>query len=593
MPMLAVAAPDAGSLQRQIENDTRRDAAPQALPELPPEPEKSAKKSPKKSPTKESAAPADVDKKADKKAAGKDNKKTRANDKKGQKKRSESLQVTVGSFRFTGNTLMSTRQLQLALKSFLQRPLDMTGLQSAAAAAAKAYRDAGYVARVVLPPQSLENGGEVELQVIEARLGAVRIVTEGKTSVPVSAERIRKTAEAAQAPGQPLDNKAVDRAILLVDDLPGVAAGGALVAGRQPGDSDVLLRVRAEPRWGGDAKVDNTGSRSTGNERFSLNLYWSSPSGEGDQITSTYLHTLGSEYLRLAYKRPLGYGGWMVGANASAMQYELVGAAFSAFQSEGDSQTVGLEASYPVVRGRARNLSLQIQPDFKRYHNMSAGIVTTQYQISTLNVGMNAILSDSFLAGGNWSLSGSLVGGIVDLSDSPNRSADALTTKTDGAFVKALASVTRQQSLTPRQTVKLKLSAQWAPQNLDSAEKFYIGGANAVRAYSSSDGGGSAGVLSALEWTQKWPAGVSSTLFYDWGHVTVNVQNNFPGAPAVNDYALQGGGAALGWQHRSGLNARATWAYRVGDNPNPDAKGNDQDGTLTMNRIWVEMGYAF
>ena len=36
-----------------------------------------------------------------------------------------------------------------------------------------------------------------------------------------------------------------------------------------------------------------------------------------------------------------------------------------------------------------------------------------------------------------------------------------------------------------------------------------------------------------------------------------------------------------------GPDFRATWARRIGDNPNPAATGNDQDGSLVSNRFWL------
>ncbi|MEI6802562.1 MAG: ShlB/FhaC/HecB family hemolysin secretion/activation protein [Burkholderiales bacterium] len=72
-----------------------------------------------------------------------------------------------------------------------------------------------------------------------------------------------------------------------------------------------------------------------------------------------------------------------------------------------------------------------------------------------------------------------------------------------------------------------------------------------------------------------------------------NRDNGFAGAPALNDYALKGAGLALGWQAGNGGSVRATWARRMGDNPNPTATGNDQDGSLVTNRFWLAASLTF
>jgi hypothetical protein len=56
---------------------------------------------------------------------------------------------------------------------------------------------------------------------------------------------------------------------------------------------------------------------------------------------------------------------------------------------------------------------------------------------------------------------------------------------------------------------------------------------------------------------------------------------------------MRGAGLSLAWANSQGASARMAWARRLGSNPNPTAAGNDQDGTLIRNRIWLEAGHAF
>ena len=101
-----------------------------------------------------------------------------------------------------------------------------------------------------------------------------------------------------------------------------------------------------------------------------------------------------------------------------------------------------------------------------------------------------------------------------------------------------------------------------ASKNLDSAEKFYLGGASGVRAYPSSEGGGAEGQLASLELRARLPQNFALSAFYDWGHVTVNRNNGFTGASALNAYTLQGAGLTAAWFASFGLNLKATWARR-------------------------------
>jgi hemolysin activation/secretion protein len=541
--------PDAGALQQQIERDLQRPLPEVPKPVVP-------------------VAPAE-------------------------KPAPSGVTVTVSAFVFQGNTKLSTEQLQAVTARFVGRPLSFAELQNVAAAVAEAYRAKGFVVRVFLPQQELNDGGVVTLQIVEARFGDVHIQPEKPgEKLRVKESRLRGTVLAAQPKGAPVSNTSIDRALLLADDLPGVQAGGALAAGQVEGETDLVLRVAAEPVVGGDVRVDNTGSRSTGSTRYSANLAWTSPTGNADLASANLLHTEGSNYGRLAYRLPLGYAGWSAGVNGSLMEYELVDS-FAAFGSLGSATTFGLEAAYPILRTREAGLSLQLAVDLKEYDNEAAGIVTTRYGIDAVSAALTGQRSDAFFGGGSVSGNLMLAGGDVDLAGSPNEPADAITARTSGTFAKLVWGVSRQQQLGQRMSLRAALSGQFANKNLDSAEKFYIGGASAVRAYPSSDGSGSEGLLFKVEVLARLPWHFAPAAFYDWGRVRGNVDNDFPAAPSPNTYALQGAGLALAWSHPKGANARVTWAHRIGDNPNPDLKGNDQDGTLKRDRFWLEAGYAF
>jgi hemolysin activation/secretion protein len=345
--------------------------------------------------------------------------------------------------------------------------------------------------------------------------------------------------------------------------------------------------VADEPLFAGEVNLDNTGARSTGADRLSANLNLNSPLRQGDLLSANLIHTEGSDYIRLAGTLPAGASGWRVGANASTMNYKLVGSNFAALDAKGSSSTTGLEANYPLIRSRLKNLYFNANLDHKTYDNHANAATTTRYGVNSLSLGLLGNLFDKLGGGGANSASLTVSSGQLDLGGSPNQSADATGAQTDGAFDKLRYSASRQQVINDDLSFFAALSGQWASKNLDSSEKFYLGGSNGVRAYPSSEAGGSAGQLLNLELRYRLPQGLNLTAFYDIGQVSVNTYNNFAGAPALNDYSLKGAGLALAWQSNSGLNLKGTWARRIGDNPNPTTAGNDQDGSLVTDRIWL------
>ena len=498
--------------------------------------------------------------------------------------------VNVTAFQFSGNTLISSEPLQSAVADFLHRPLDYAQLQAAAAAVADLYRRAGWIVRAYFPEQDIANGA-VTIQIVEAVYGGAKV--EGAGPQRVSLAHIQSILDAHQKVGEVLNADAVDRALFVAGELPGVGINGTLAEGTHPGETNLVLRFTDELPIRGNVIGDNSGSRSTGTSRVSAEIYLNSILGLGDQFSGNIIASEGSNYLRVGATLPVGNDGWRVGTNASAFTYRLIAPEFTALDATGSSNSGGLEANYPLVRSRLRNLYFNANADRKSYDNRSGSNVTSHYRSNTLTLGLLGNLVDTLGGGGTNNGSLALTRGELDLAGSPNQVADAASTRTEGGFNKLRYSFSRLQVLSNAWSLYLSYSGQWADKNLDSSEKFYLGGANGVRAYPSNEAGGAMGQLINLELRRNLSNGISLSGFYDFGEVAMNRYNNFTGAPTQNEILLRGAGLALSWQVYPNVNLKGTWAQRMGDNPNRTANGNDQDGSHFFDRFWLYASVTF
>lgn len=502
-----------------------------------------------------------------------------------------SATVKVRQFVFVGNTLLDTPRLQQEVAGFLDRPLNFAELQAAAAAAGAAYRRAGWIVRAYLPQQDVTQG-TVTIQIVEAVFGATRIEKSLSDKPPhVSDEKLLGMVRRAQQPGAHINGDNLDRALLLIGDLPGLAVNGALAEGKREGETDLVLKVSPTDTFRGDAALDNHGSRATGSTQITASLQANSPLGHAEQFSLNLLGTEGINYLRAGVMLPLGDDGWRVGVNASVLRYRTVAPEFAALDLKGASSTAGLEAAYPLIRARTHNLTLAFNVDQKRFHNQVLGTTITDYKIHSFNASLHGNVMDS--SGGGTSGSLSLTNGKLDLSGSPNEAADRASAQTAGSFSKLRFSTSRFQPINDQFSFFALWSGQLASKNLDSAESFYLGGPNGVRAYPSGEGGGAQGHLLNLELRYKAMEGLYLTGFYDLGSVMVNRNTGFPGATPNNRFSLQGAGLGVAWLTGIGATVKVTWARRIGNNPNPTASGNDQDGSLIRNRFWGSLSMAF
>jgi len=478
--------------------------------------------------------------------------------------------VTVVRFQFKGNTRLSEAQLQEAVAPFVGRPLSFLQLQQAADAVASAYREAGWVVRAFLPKQEIDNG-VVTLQIMEAVFGETQI--QGKPPERVQAERLRRIVQRAQPQGQALNATNIDRALILLDDLPGISVSGSLVEGEQEGQTHLNLTVTDEALITGGISADNTGSRSTGADRLSANLSLNSPARLGDALVVNLLKTQGSEYQRGAYSVPVGYQGMRAGVHYSHLTYGLIGD-FAALGATGVAKTAGLDFSYPLMRSQMHNLNLALSYDDKTFDNI-ANAGASSYSVKAYTV--------------------SLSGSQFDESGSVNASSLAITTgekNTEGSYSKINLNLSRQQIL--QDNLSLLVSASWqiASKNLDSSEKIYLGGASGVRAYPSNEGGGSEGRTLTTELRQRLADRWTLSGFYDYGWAVVH-RNTATPASNPGNYNLQGYGVSLAWMGPHGLDLKATAAQRISTNPLQSAQGMDTDGSYKSTRFWFNASMSF
>jgi hemolysin activation/secretion protein len=496
--------------------------------------------------------------------------------------RSGGATVIVTKFKWIGNSLYADPVLNRLTASAIGQPMDFAQLEEVAMAVANHYRAAGYVVQTKLPTQDIANG-VVTIEVIEAKFG--KVLMDRTTAKRVDAARIQATIEAFQPAGAYLNANNIDRAMAVLSDLAGIRVQGQLLPSAETGQTDFLVSMQDLPAVAIDTTADNAGARSTGQERISLALTLNSPLRLGDQLMAHAMTSKGSDYLRAAYRWPLGHAGWTMGINGSRMNYssnlttESAGVV-SQLHLTGRADVVGLETMYPLARRNRYKLDAVIAWDVKKYTNQRDAQVDSMYETRSLNAGFQGQFLDAYAGGGfsTWQVTGT-GGELTKKQGSLN----------EGRYYKLKYNFTRTQEMAPRWSWYAALNGQASKTPLDASEKFYLGGMNGVRAYPSSEGGGSVGQLLNLE--MRYRLGSNSTLFafYDQGQVVVDPAST----AALNRWGLKGYGLGYGFVSAKGINLKAMVARRLGSNPNPTSTGQDQDGSLVLNRFWLSASVPF
>ena len=311
--------------------------------------------------------------------------------------------------------------------------------------------------------------------------------------------------------------------------------------------------------------------------------------------------TKGTNYSQVSYSAPIHESGLRLGVSVSDMKYHTVNE-FTG--SLGSSKTSGLNLSYPLLRSQTTNANATLAYDHKSYVNsLTSGVTNSDYNVKTWTLGFSGNHYDGWMGGGISTASLSMTKGKWTNPLWDPTATNNYGQYTTPSYSKFNFSFNRNQQLITDQTVlATSLSGQRAVNNLDTVERFFLGGPNGVRAYPSSQGSGDHGAMLNIEVQQQLPEGVVGYAFYDKGWVqqykseSIYQQVNAQYFKAANNYSLAGYGIGAKYIYQ-GFTVNGFYAVPIGGNPLYRYNGTDyvkqnSDGR-NGNYFWLQGIYKF
>lgn len=504
--------------------------------------------------------------------------------------------ILVRGFRITGAILISETELTALLQGAVGQQLSLTQLQGAAAALVGYYAQRGYLARVIVPAQDVQDG-IVKLQIIEGKRGSLRIDAKGER---IDSARVQRFIDGRLASGDAMNLTKLGEALNILNEQPGIAVTSALVPGKVEADTDLVVTASAKPLVSTKLGVNNHSSRGTGEGQASAEIGLANPTGNLDAAVLNVTRTRGTTFGNAEYSIAVGDSGLRLGVNASHLRYHLTQAAFSALGSRGTARTVGVAANYPLARQSDFNLSLSGSFGEKRLIDQAFAGETGNRRDSVANVGLNGYFMaapGNMLAGGITSFGASLSTGAIDQDNPGALAGDALTRQVQGHFRKISYNAGYLAELGATSSLNLALRGQLANKNLSSSERFSLGGPTAIRAYPVGEATGDEGWLISLSVTHNYNDALAVNAFIDAGGITVN-RDLWPAWNAANPlarnrYSLSGLGVGVDWRIGPAL-LSASIAKPLGKNPGRDANDNNSDGSSQHHaRGWLSLTAQF
>lgn len=486
----------------------------------------------------------------------------------------QSFKVFVKSYQIIDQDQFNQAEPAGLLTVYTNKEMTMSSLQEACEVVAKYFRNKGFfVAQAYLPQQEIVDG-KVQIAVIVGHYGEMII----KNGTPVADDVIKRQLSTIR-PGAEIRIKEMERAALLAGDLTGVEVKTTLTPGKAAGSADVIVEVSPKGKdLQGYFNVDNYGSRLTGYNRGTLNLNYGDPFKQGDKLSANVSRTNLGEYTGdIGYQLPVTEGSTF-NLRYSKVNY-TIGEEFADLNIHGTAYTKHADWTYALQRSRASNQYIQLGYDHKTMQDIAGA--------SNVQSNKNAHIISLRLSGDNndnWGRGGANSYSLLYCKGSAGGdSNDPGTTLITGSWTKYTYSFLRQQYLNDRLSLVVSLSGQLAGDNLDSSEKFVLGGPNAVRAYPVGEAAGDEAYLATGELRYLIPANSKGGLwqlaaFYDTGVSHIEKYSSDPD----NRRYLSGVGLSAQYVIPSGYAIKLTCAWRTG------REESQADTRFGSSHLWLQ-----
>ena len=417
------------------------------------------------------------------------------------------------------------------------------------------YRQDGFfLVRVFIPPQQVKDG-IFKVRVIEGYIDSVS--AEGGTE---AARLLAEKMLASVVNKRPIDLPSLERALLLINDMPGVRGSGILRQSEQLGASELVLNLSDLPSRSVVVGINNTASKIMGELATLANLTIQNPfDSHPGQLSLGLNASADVERLRALngqYAAAIGADG-LVFSIGGLIANARPGGSLKALDIESNSSSLSSRVRYALMRGRITSTYFETGVSVNYSRTTLLGSELTLDRSTVLDMALS-------VADNRWngSTEGSLgvARGVSWFSANGN---DAERPSVKGFapdFTKLKINLVRQQGLPGQFSLQVVGQGQWTADKLLAGEQVFFGGVGLGRAYDTGAviGDRGAGMMIELRreiYPDQWrvlPEGsLQAYLFTDYARASL-LPNAATGAAAMSN-SLHSIGVGLRYRNYTGL----------------------------------------
>lgn len=466
---------------------------------------------------------------------------------------------------FTGLKLLNTPAFRALMAVHLGRPVTREVLNAVTVETDVYLTQRGYPFSVAyLPPQDITDG-MIRVVVLLSHVESGVAVEGAKYFSPELYKR-----QFHIKPNAPLNARALRRDVEWINRNPFRAATLQARPGHKPGTTQLVLKVHEVRPWRYFTGVDNTGTKTTQEDRVYAGFNWGNAFGRGDQLSAQVTTSTNGKALRSisgSYTMDLPWRDILSFSGAYSRSNAIVAAPFSL---TGKSWQISANYDIPLASRRVGfTHSLLFGIDFKSTDNNFSFSATPITNNLTHVIQARATWSGRLATRKGVTTFGATVTAAPGNLDSRNKNV-YFNRSRKGAMANYVYFRGRASHSMPLAFIgqgfswSIRGELQVSNHNLIGSEQFQGGGMNSVRGYAEDAIYTDNGVLLSQElhlppWTIPW-GGTGSAgqlrpfLFEDYAHAWNT--DKLPGETAVNLHSI-----GLGFDYSLGQHASIRAAY--------------------------------
>ncbi len=427
-----------------------------------------------------------------------------------------------------GNTVIPDKDIKTITSAYENKELSLDDLIEAANKITNLYTSKGYItSQAYVPPQNITEN-TVTIKILEGKYGNFNTEGVRNSNEAIIKRRLRK------GRNEIFNYNDLRNDLLYLNQNPDRMASAVLYRGGRTGTTDVMVKVKDRPPVHPFLSLDNTGSKTTGNWRYTIGLEDNSVLGWEDRLFGRFMRSNTFNFYGWAadYTIPVNEFGTKLSISASYFK-SRVGGDFQDYGIKSWSGTVSPSITHPFLnlsyKSGTLGASIDGGLDIEEAKTTVGGVLNSRDKLRIMKGAVTLDESDSV---GRTQLRQELRVSFPNFLDSMDEN-DIHSSRAGagGKFVRYNYSLSRINSMPLSTYILLTAAGQASNNPLISSEQYRIGGMYTVRGYSEGDALGDYGNNASIE--LRYPfyfipdsfhiSGVhprrvlQGTIFTDWG----------------------------------------------------------------------------